>query len=52
MSLRLKHLSNWGRVRQGKEGDIRNEGISRNVIENKYRKIFGVGISRNVYRNK
>jgi hypothetical protein len=52
MSLRLKHLSNWGRARQGREGDIGNEGISRNVIENKHRKITGAGISWDVFRNK
>jgi hypothetical protein len=34
------------------KGELENEGISHDVIENKYRKNVGVRVSHDIYENK
>ena len=41
-----------GRVRRRKKGELKNEDISQDVTENKYRKNVSVGVTHDVYENK
>jgi hypothetical protein len=39
-------------VQGWEKGELKNEGISLDVIENKYRKNVGVGVCHDVYEKK
>jgi hypothetical protein len=47
-----KRLIAPGRMRGREKGELKNEGISQNVVENKHRKNVGVRVCQNVYENK
>ena len=51
MLLKLKELINSQRQDKGKTWHIKNEGISRDVIENKRTKFFRKSVSRDVIEN-
>jgi hypothetical protein len=39
-------------VQGWEKGELKNEGVSHDVIENKYRKNVGVGVCHDVHENK